>query len=206
MRESGSFITLYFDPTQPFRCFHICNAESMCRLEQIIDKCKQGDRQAAEQLYRKFSAEMFGICLRFSANRAEAEDNLQDGFLRIFDSIRQYSGKGSFEGWMKRIFINVALEKFRKNRLVQLVEEPPEPECEEDIAGNLQIPEEVLTEYVKELPERYRLVFNLYVVDEMQHKEIAAVLGISEGTSKSNLSRAREILKRKINEYLNHEQ
>lgn len=178
----------------------------MCKLDQIIDKCKRGDRKAAEQLYRRFSVEMFGICLRFSANREEAEDNLQDGFIRIFSAIHQYTGKGSFEGWMKRIFINIALEKFRKNRPLQLVNELPEPENEEDVAEDLRIPEEILTEYVEELPERYRLVFNLYVVDEMQHKDIASLLGITEGTSKSNLARARDILKRKIKEYLNHEQ
>lgn len=178
----------------------------MCKLDHIIDKCKRGDRKAAEQLYRRFSAEMFGICLRFSANRAEAEDNLQDGFIRIFDAIHQYSGKGSFEGWMRRIFINIALEKFRKNRPFQLVDDVTELENEEDIDEDIRVPEEILTEYVEGLPERYRLVFNLYVVDEMQHKDIASMLGITEGTSKSNLARARDILKRKINEYLNHEQ
>ena len=131
----------------------------MCNLDRIIDKCKQGDRQAAEKIYQIFSAKMFALCLRFSKDRADAEDTLQDGFIKIFTSIGQYTGKGSFEGWMKRIMINTAMEKFRKNSPLQIVEE-----------------------------------------------DIAALLGINEGTSKSNLARAREILKRKVKEYLDHEQ
>ena len=119
--------------------------------------------------------------------------------------IDQYKGKGSFEGWMKRIFINTALEKFRKNRSVQVVEEVPEVVDEDDFDNDVSIPPEVLFEFVNELPEKYRLVFNLYVMEDMQHKEIAALLGISDGTSKSNLARAKEILKRKINAYLRDE-
>lgn len=178
----------------------------MCKLDQIIDKCKQGDRKAAEKLYRMFSANMFAICIRFSRDRAEAEDTLQDGFIKVFDSIGQYSGKGSFEGWMKRIFINIALEKFRKKHQMQLMEELPEIEDSDDIDDKVQIPATVLADFVEQLPERYRLVFNLYVMEDMQHKDIAVSLGITEGTSKSNLARARDILKRKIKEYLNHEQ
>ena len=93
----------------------------MCNLDRIIDKCKQGDRQAAEKIYQIFSAKMFALCLRFSKDRADAEDTLQDGFIKIFTSIGQYTGKGSFEGWMKRIMINTAMEKFRKN---------PHPSCQ----------------------------------------------------------------------------
>ena len=106
---------------------------------------------------------------------------------------------------MKRIFINTALEKFRKNRSVQVVEEVPEVVDEDDVDDDVSIPPEVLFEFVNQLPEKYRLVFNLYVMEDMQHKEIAALLGISDGTSKSNLARAKEILKRKINAYLRDE-
>ncbi len=177
----------------------------MCKLDQIIEKCRQGDRKAAEKIYRMFSAKMFAICLRFSQNRAEAEDTLQDGFIKLFDSIGQYSGKGSFEGWIKKIFINLSLEKFRNKHQLQLVEEVPDI-VESDIDDAVDIPSGVLAGFVEQLPERYRLVFNLYVMEEMQHKDIAMALGITEGTSKSNLARAREILKRKVREYLNHEQ
>ena len=106
---------------------------------------------------------------------------------------------------MKRIFINTALEKYRKNRSLQVVEEVPEVMDEDDIDDNLSIPSDVLFEFVNQLPEKYRLVFNLYVMENMQHKEIAAMLGISDGTSKSNLARAKDILKKKINAYLRDE-
>lgn len=177
----------------------------MCALDQIIEKCKQGDHKAAEKLYQLFSASMFSLCIRFSKDRAEAEDNLQDGFIKVFSSIGQYAGKGSFEGWMKRIFVNTALEKFRKNNPYQYVEDFPEIE-DTDIDEKTEIPSEILIRFVQELPERYKMVFNLYVLEDMPHKDIAISLGISEGTSKSNLARAREILKRKVKEYLNHEQ
>lgn len=178
----------------------------MYNLDRIIDKCKQGDKRAAEKIYRIFSAKMFALCLRFSKDRADAEDTLQDGFIKIFTSIGQYTGKGSFEGWMKRIIINTAMEKFRKNSPLQIVEELPEIQDDEEIDEDIRIPEEVLDDFINQLPERYKMVFNLYVIEEMPHKDIAALLGINEGTSKSNLARAREILKKKVKEYLNHEQ
>ena len=177
----------------------------MCNLDKIVERCKKGDRKSGEQLYNMFSAKMFAICIQYSKSREEAEDNLQDGFIKILESIRQYTGKGSFEGWMKRIFINTALEKYRKNRSLQVVEEVPEVMDEDDIDDNLSIPSDVLFEFVNQLPEKYRLVFNLYVMENMQHKEIAAMLGISDGTSKSNLARAKDILKKKINAYLRDE-
>lgn len=177
----------------------------MCKLDKIIEKCQKGNREAGEQLYKMFSARMFAICLQYSKDRPEAEDNLQDGFIKVLESIRQYSGKGSFEGWMKRIFINIALEKYRKNKSIQLVEEFSDIE-DTDINEDPLIPEDKLVEFVHQLPEKYRMIFNLYVMEELQHKEIAVLAGITEGTSKSNLARAREILKRKIKEYLENEQ
>ncbi|MFR7808802.1 MAG: RNA polymerase sigma factor [Butyricimonas faecihominis] len=102
-------------------------------MDKIVDRCKKGDRKAGEQLYHMFSAKMFAVCIQYSKSREEAEDNLQDGFIKVLESIGQYKGKGSFEGWMKRIFINTALEKFRKNRSVQVVEEVPEVVDEDDV-------------------------------------------------------------------------
>lgn len=176
----------------------------MCNLEKIIEKCQKGDRKAGEQLYKMFSPKMYAICIQYSKTREEAEDNLQDGFIKVLESIGQYAGKGSFEGWMKRIFINTALEKFRKNRSVQIVDEVPDM-VDEDIDDGIDIPSNVLFDFVSQLPEKYRLVFNLYVVEGLQHKDIAKELGISEGTSKSNLARAKEILKKKIKAYLSDE-
>lgn len=176
----------------------------MCNLEKIIEKCQKGDRKAGEQLYKMFSPKMYAVCIQYSKTREEAEDNLQDGFIKVLESIGQYAGKGSFEGWMKRIFINTALEKFRKNRSVQIVDEVPDM-VDEDIDDGIDIPSNVLFDFVSQLPEKYRLVFNLYVVEGLQHKDIAKELGISEGTSKSNLARAKEILKKKIKAYLSDE-
>lgn len=176
----------------------------MCKLDNIIEKCKKGDPKAAEELYKLFASRMFAICLRYSQDRSEAEDHLQDGFLKVFESIAQYSGRGSFEGWMKRIFIHIIFEKYRKNNRIKIVEEVPEMTVT-DVEENIYIPEDILFGFIEELPEKYRQVFQLYAIDEMQHKEIAALAGISEGTSKSNLARARDILKRKIKDYLKYE-
>lgn len=172
----------------------------MCSLDKIIAKCKRGDRQAGEQLYRMFSPKMFAVCIRYSRTREEAEDNLQDGFIKVLESVGQYSGKGSFEGWMKRVFVTTALEKFRKASPLQLTEELPDVQDEE--MPDEEIPAEVLLEFVSQLPDKYRMVFNLYVMEQLPHKEIAAMLGISEGTSKSNLARGKEILKKRVGTYI----
>ena len=126
---------------------------------------------------------------------------MQDSFITIFNKIEQYKNRGSFEGWMKRITINTALQKYRANAPLQIVRE--DQIIEEDI--NTETTNEIKTDYllsiIQELPDRYRLVFNLYSMDNFSHKEIAEMLHISEGTSKSNLSRARQILKQKILQY-----
>lgn len=173
----------------------------MCNLENIVEECRKKNRKAEERLYSLFAARMFALCIRYSRDRAEAEDNFQDGFVKVFESLEQYSGKGSFEGWMRRIFIHVALEKYRKKKPVRLVEEVPDTLMEET-EEPVSIPEEVLFGFVEELPEKYKLVFNLYVGEELQHKEIAEIMGITEGTSKSNLARARDILRKKVKKYL----
>lgn len=165
-------------------------------LDQLIHDCKNNDTKAQEQLYRLFSSKLFAICLKYSRNYAEAEDNLQDGFLIIFDKIHQFNFKGSFEGWVKRIMINNVLQQYRGVSFLELTHEniSDEPEVEIDETVSLDF----LMKIIQELPDRYRLVFNLYVIDGYPHKDIAEMLDISTGTSKSNLSRARMILKEKI--------
>ena len=165
-------------------------------LDQLIHDCKNNDTKAQEQLYRLFSSKLFAICLKYSRNYAEAEDNLQDGFLIVFDKIHQYNFKGSFEGWIKRIMINNILQQYRKVSFLELTHEniADEPEVEIDETVSLDF----LMKIIQELPDRYRLVFNLYVIDGYSHNDIAEMLDISTGTSKSNLSRARVILKEKI--------
>lgn len=165
-------------------------------LDQLIHDCKNNDTKAQEQLYRLFSSKLFAICLKYSRNYAEAEDNLQDGFLIVFDKIHQYNFKGSFEGWIKRIMINNILQQYRKVSFLELTHEniADEPEVEIDETVSLDF----LMKIIQELPDRYRLVFNLYVIDGYSHNDIADMLDITTGTSKSNLSRARVILKEKI--------
>ena len=166
-------------------------------LNQLIQNCKKQDLKAQEQLYRLFAKKLFAVCLKYSDSYQQAEDNLQDGFITIFGKINQYQGKGSFEGWMKRIMINTTLQKYRTERVFEIINEDqlkePELEIDED-----QLSVDYLLVIIQELPERYRQVFNLYVLDGYSHKEIAEMLKITTGTSKSNLSRARIILKEKI--------
>lgn len=166
-------------------------------LDTLIDECKKGNTKAYEQIYRQLSPKLFAVCLKYSRNYEEAQDNLQDGFLLLFDKIHQFQFKGSFEGWAKRVIINYILQQYRSQKIFEIVSENlpdvSEVEIEEE---NVSL--EFLTKIIQELPDRYRLVFNLYVMDGYSHKEIAEMLAINIGTSKSNLARAKNILKNKI--------
>lgn len=165
--------------------------------EELINNCKNNDRKAQASLYQFYAPKLFGICLKYSRNKVEAEDNLQDGFIKIFSKIDQYQHKGSFEGWMKRLMINLCLEKYRKNKDLYLVSDEIKDTVEVEVDEE-DIKLDVLLTIIQTLPDRYRLVFNLYVLDGYSHKEIARMIHISEGTSKSNLSRARALLKVKL--------
>lgn len=169
-------------------------------IDQLIADCKNNCPKAQEQVYQLFSKKLFAVCLLYSNSYADAQDNLQDGFLIIFNKIKQFSGNGSFEGWAKRIMINTALQKFRNVRFMERVDETisiaEEVEIEDD-----NIPLDYLLKMIQELPDQYRLVFSLYVLDDYSHKEIAEMLKITTGTTKSNLARARMILKEKIELY-----
>jgi RNA polymerase sigma-70 factor (ECF subfamily) len=167
-------------------------------LEKLIQQCAKNERKAQEELYRLFAGKLFALCLKYSRNKTEAEDNLQDGFITIFNKIKQFKHKGSFEGWMKRIVINTALQKYREKNVLNLVhEEYIRDEAEVEIEEE-EMSLDYLLGLVQSLPNQYRLVFNMYVLDGYSHREVSEELGISEGTSKSNLSRARAILKKKI--------
>ena len=170
-------------------------------LDQLINDCKKNDAKAQEQIYKLFAPKFFGVCLKYSANYAEAEDNMQDGFIIIFKKIEQFNFKGSFEGWAKRIMINNALQKYRSQvRFLEVVNDTiSEEEIPEIDDENVSL--DYLMQIIQELPDRYRMVFNLYVLDGYPHKEIAEMLGITTGTTKSNLARARMILKEKIDQY-----
>ncbi|HZW62635.1 MAG TPA: sigma-70 family RNA polymerase sigma factor [Flavobacteriaceae bacterium] len=169
-------------------------------LHQLIQKCKKNDTKAQSDLYKLFSSKLFSICLKYSRNYAEAEDNLQEAFLTIFEKIAQFKDKGSFEGWMKRITLNTVLQRYREKGVINLVNENSVEEAEVTVDED-EIPLDYLLKIVQQLPDRYRLVFNLYVLDGFSHKEIANMINISVGTSKSNLSRAKQLLKEQIEAY-----
>ena len=172
-------------------------------LEQLIHECCKNNTKAQEQLYRLLAPKLFSVCLKYSRNYEEAQDNLQESFLIIFDKINQYKKIGSFEGWAKRIVINYVLQQYRKQNIFEIVSEniPDDEELEID-DENISL--DYLTKIIQELPDRYRLVFNLYVLDDYSHKEIAEMLHINIGTSKSNLARAKAILKEKLQLNMNY--
>ncbi len=154
-------------------------------------------------LYDKFASKMYGVCLRYAANAEEAKDLLQDGFVKIFSRMESYRGDGSFEGWVRRIFVNTAIEQVRKkNYLIQPITEREEETIDNGQNSVLEILEaNDLVKLLQELPIGYRTVFNMYYVEEYTHKEIAEILDISEGTSKSQLSRAKTRLRELAAEY-----
>lgn len=171
-------------------------------VEQLINECKKQNTKAQEQLYRLLSSKIFAVCLKYSRSYEEAQDNLQEGFLLIFNKIHLYNFKGSFEGWAKRVVINFILQQYRSQSVFEIVSEniPDTAEVEID-EENVSL--DFLMNCIQNLPDRYRLVFNLYVMDGYSHKEIAEMLSITDGTSKSNLARAKAILKEKIELYSN---
>jgi RNA polymerase sigma factor (sigma-70 family) len=169
-------------------------------LKQLIENCKINNTKAQGELYKLFSGKLFAICLKYSRNYAEAEDNLQDAFLTIFNKIEQYKDKGSFEGWIKRITVNTALQRYRTEKVFDIINENTIEDVELEVDEDT-VSIDYLLKIIQELPDRYRLVFNLYVLDGYSHKDIADMLKINIGTSKSNLSRARLILKQTIEDH-----
>jgi RNA polymerase sigma factor (sigma-70 family) len=173
-------------------------------IKKIIKGCLAGDRRDQELLYRRHSAKLYGVCLQYSGNDEEARDILQEGFIKIFENLRNYKHEGSFEGWIRRIVVNTALEKFRSRHnlfRVDDIDNIQEPEAEPDTEDYSGLQAVDLLYIIRELPPKYRMVFNLYAIEGYSHKEIGEMMNISEGTSKSNLSRARSILQKKVNLY-----
>ena len=186
--------------------------------KQIIAGCKDFDNKAQSELYNKYSSVMFGICLRYCRNYNEAEDLLQEGFITIFAKIGQYSGEGSFIGWMRKVMVNTILMDFRKkSNKIKMLEITDVNEAQ--ISGNqinsdpeynvhdvksmikqAQFSQEELLEVINNLPDGYRIVFNLRVIEGYKHNEIAEMLNVSESTSKSQLLRARQLLKKNLYE------
>lgn len=169
----------------------------------LIEGCIRGDRKMQRELYERFAPKMYGVCLRYAGNAEEAEDILQEGFIKVFRKIASYRGEGSFEGWIRRIFVNTAIEYYRKKIYLQPITEHEENTVEGKYLSVLDnLAEKDIIKLVQQLSPGYRTVFNMYVVEGYTHKQIADLLGISEGTSKSQLSRAKQILQEMVQTYI----
>jgi RNA polymerase sigma factor (sigma-70 family) len=167
-------------------------------LEDLIKSCQKQNSKAQEELYHLYKKTLFVLCLKYCQNEAEAEDNLHNAFIEIFTNIKQYKGSGSFEGWMKRITINKAINSYKSSyKLIPISDKAyPDAEIEENELDEYSL--DFILSLVQGLPNQYRLVFCLYELDNYSHAEIADMLSISTGTSKSNLHRAKMILKEQI--------
>ena len=165
----------------------------------LIRGCIEGDRRMQELLYQHFSPKMYAVCLRYAGNSEDAQDILQDGFVKVFRNLERYRGDGSFEGWVRRIFVNTAIEHYRKQLNLHQIPDIEDKLIEDkDLSALDNLALKDLVKLIQELSPGYRTVFNLYAVEGYTHKEIAELLGISEGTSKAQLARAKAILQNLI--------
>ncbi len=168
--------------------------------KELIDACIQQDRRAQRELYDRFASRMFSVCYRYADDRDSANDLLQDGFITVFTKLRSYTGIGSFEGWMRKIFVNTALMQLRKNDVLRDTQDIEELKFNTPMVDNIldTIEGKDIMELISKMPIGFKTVFNLSVFDGYSHQEIAAQLNISEGASRSQLSRARFWLQERI--------
>jgi len=168
--------------------------------EEIIEGCIRKRRRAQKALYEKYHRRMLGICVRYCTTKAEAEDVMVDGFMNIYSKIKTFTGQGSFEGWMRRVMVNTAIDNYRKNK-THLNDEDLEKVADklshEPVFYETITAEEIL-KLVKQLPSGYQIVFNLYAIEGYTHLEIGQMLGISENTSKTQLFKARKMLQKML--------
>ena len=172
---------------------------------ELIDSCKKGDRAAQKALYDRLAPRMFPVCMRYIGDRESAEDILQDGFITLFTRLDSYKGEGSFEGWARRIFVTTALMSLRKKDALKMSEdlEAARGLKTETVSQVQNIGYKELMQLIMTLPPGFRTVFNMYAIEGFSHKEIGEMLGISETTSRTQLSRARIWLQNKIKEIEN---
>jgi RNA polymerase sigma-70 factor (ECF subfamily) len=184
-----AYATLYINPT-----------DLLEQPVQLIQACINGDRYSQSSLYAQYALKMFGVCMRYSKNREEAEEIMQEGFVQVFKSLHNFKYAGSFEGWIRKIMVYCAIQHYRakpKMHSVVNIENSLAIEAgNEDIITGLQKKE--LLKMIQALPPAYRMIFNLYVFEGMKHREIAEQLGIAEGTSKSNFFDAKLLLQKAV--------
>ena len=169
--------------------------------QQIIEGCAKHNRKAQQVLYDKYSRLLLGICMRYSSDKAEAEDILQESFLKIFFNIKDYSGTGSFVGWLRKVVVNTAITHYHKNLKFRYHVEIDEYISVETGVSSFEeafFTSDELFRVLNELPPGYRMVFNLYAIEGYKHKEIAELLGIDTNTSKSQYSRAKAVIREKL--------
>jgi RNA polymerase sigma factor (sigma-70 family) len=168
--------------------------------KELIRSCLDKDPKAQEQLYRRFAPKMYGVCLRYARSRMEAEDILQEGFIKVFNHLPDYRFEGVFEGWIRRTIVNTAINYYKQKSKewaeISLEKAEETHSYDESIIDKLSAQE--LLGIIQQLPEGYRIIFNLYIIEGYTHQEIGKILNISENTSKSQLSRARAALQQKI--------
>ena len=173
----------------------------MIDLSEILERCKKYDRKAQKELYDVYSPVLFGICIRYAKTKHEAEDILQDGFIKILTKINDFNSAGSFEGWMRRIIVNTAISHYHKNKKhndIYDIDEINETDIKGYTFDNKQFTSEELYSVINNLPEGYKVVFNLYAIEGYKHKEIAEILNINQNTSKSQYSRAKDKLREQL--------
>ncbi|MEZ5195063.1 MAG: sigma-70 family RNA polymerase sigma factor [Bacteroidales bacterium] len=166
----------------------------------LIKRCLSKDARAQEELYKRYAPKMYGVCLRFAKNQMEADDILQDGFIKVYLNLKSFRNEGSLEGWIRRTIVNTAINLYKKNakylKDIEIEKAAVVHDHEEGAVDKISAKE--LLELIKELPTGYKMVFNLNVIEGYTHKEISQLLDISENTSKSQLSRARQTLQNKL--------
>jgi RNA polymerase sigma-70 factor (ECF subfamily) len=168
---------------------------------ELVLACRREERSAQEALYARYARRMFAVCLRYARHPSEAEDLLQDGFIRVFDKLHAFRLEGSLEGWIRRIMVHTCINHLRKRSVrdevlgTEAVHEPAEGPAAPDALGQAE-----LLALVQELPDGYRAVFNLFAIEGYDHAEIAELMGIAEGTSRSQLAKARMALQKRLNE------
>ncbi len=168
--------------------------------EMLVSGCLKGESSSQKSLYEKYKVQLFRVCLRYAKDRAEAEDMLQDGFIKIFTDLHQFTFQGPLGAWMRRVVVNIALQLIRKNKRFQMNEdiESIADEYQTDASVFSQMNVKALTKLIQTLPDGYRIVFNMYVVEGYSHKEIAEQLNIKVNTSKSQLSKAKATLRKML--------
>ncbi len=202
-------INIFFKATEKIneRLTNVKNVENKDKLKKIIEGCLRNDRRSQEELFKLFYGKMLPVCMRYMPDRDTAQEVLQEGFIKVFEKLGAFDFKGSFEGWIRRIIANTAIDAIRKSKRDPYLTDndndfklgASDPMVEREEAEFTDLKAEIAMEAIQKLSPAYRTVFNLFVLEDYSHKEIAELLGISEGTSKSNLAKAKMNLQKIVN-------